>query len=343
VEVSKIKVKLGILFAGQGAQYQGMGKSLYESSAAAKNVFDEAGEQIKNWCFSGTKEELKQTQVTQPCVYTATMAAYEAFIEAMSKFDKGFWDPVEVSGVAGFSLGEYSALTAAGVIEEIGQGLEIVKKRGELMLSAGTDGNGNPKGGMIAAFGERKQILDCVESARAGGVLEGVNFNHKAQTVVAGENDAVLRFKQLAAEYKLKTIPLSVSTAFHSPMMEPAAESLREILLRVDMKAPVCKIYCNLTGDDMFSGIRLADGEITKHVSDIMTRQAKSPVYWQETIENMTRDGINTFIEIGPGTTLCGFVRKTSHDAVALNIEDKESLESTVKTLAEKIAAKGEI
>ena len=330
------------MFAGQGAQYPGMGKSLYESSNAAKNVFDGAGKQIIEWCFDGTKEILRQTQVTQPCVYTATMAAYEAFLEAALFCGAGFFESLKISGVAGFSLGEYAALTAAGVIEKKEHGLEIVTKRGEFMQKAGTGENGEPKGGMIAAFGDRAEILRCVGRARGGGILEGVNFNHKAQTVVAGDKDALLRFKEKAAEKRIKTIPLSVSTAFHSPMMEEASEALKEVLLKAGLKAPVYKIYCNLTGDDMLSGFTLPGSEITEYVADIMARQAKSPIYWQETIENMIRDGIDVFIEIGPGTTLSGFVRKASHDVAVLNVDDKESLELTMKALTDMLKGKGE-
>jgi len=335
-------MKIGLLFAGQGAQYPGMGKSLYEKSAAAKKVFDEAGDQIKDRCFNGTKETLRQTKTTQPCIYTVTMAAYCSFLEETAKFDKRFWGKIEPAGVAGFSLGEYSALTAAGVIDDIGKGLDIVTKRGELMFAAGSDENGNPKGGMAAAFGNRRAILKCVEAAREDGILEGVNFNSQVQTVVAGDNGALERFRKIAAEGRIKVIPLTVGTAFHSPMMAPAAEPLRQILLKSDLKASVTKVYCNLTGRDMFEGNSHAGEDITGYVADIMAKQVKSPVYWQETIEHMAGDGINTFIEIGPGTTLSGIVKKISHDNATLNIDDGESLEKTMRALSEMIGAEGE-
>jgi len=335
-------MKIGLLFAGQGAQYPGMGKSLYESSDAAGKVFDDAGEQIKEWCFEGTQETLMLTHVTQPSVYIVTMAAYQAFLEAISEFGESFWDSIELTGIAGFSLGEYSALTAAGVIDNVEKGLGIVKNRGELMLKAGSDAEGNQKGGMAAAFGDRQTILRCVDEARQGGILEGVNFNSKVQTVVAGGKEELERFKQVAAANKVKVFPLSVSTAFHSPMMEPAIEPLRQILLKSDLKVPISKIYCNVTGDDMFGGKHFAEEDITEHVSDMMAKQAGSPVYWQETIENMARDGIETFIEIGPGTILSGFVKKTLPQIKILNIEDEESLRKTMQTLFEMTEAKGE-
>ena len=335
-------MKIGLMFAGQGAQYPGMGKSLYECSAAAKKVFDEAGGQIKEWCFNGTKEMLRQTRMTQPCIYTVDMAAYRSFLEEISKSSRNFWDSVELAGVAGFSLGEYAALTAAGIIDDIGKGLGIVTERGKLMLAAGSDGAGRPKGGMAAAFGKRREILSCVEKTREDGILECVNFNSKIQTVVAGDNNALARFRAAAAERRIKAIPLTVGTAFHSPMMEPAAEPLKLILLNAELNAPAAKVYCNLTGGDLFGGRRLEEGEVAEYVADVMARQVKSPVYWQETIENMIRDGVDTLIEIGPGTTLCGIAKKISHDVKTLNIEDKESLEKTKRTLTEMIGAEGD-
>jgi len=326
-------MKIGLLFVGQGAQYSGMGKSLYENSKAAKEVFDEAGNQIKEWCFEGSEATLKLTHVTQPCIYTVSMAAYQAFCEAISKPDKMSCDSIEIAGVAGFSLGEYSALTAAGIIENTKQGLSIVMQRGELMFNAGRDDNGNQKGGMFAAFGKRQDILKCVDDARQNGILEGVNFNSKTQTVVAGDKDALERFKQIATESKIKVIPLNVSTAFHSPMMVPASEPIRQILLDSDLKMPKTKVYCNVTGDNMFSGKEITSENLSEHVANIMAKQTKSPIYWQETMENMARDGIEIFIEMGPGNVLSGLVRKTLSEVTILNVEDIESLDRTMQKL----------
>ena len=328
-------MKIGLLFVGQGAQYSGMGKSLYENSKVAKEVFDKAGDQIKEWCFNSSAETLKLTHVTQPSIYTVSMAAYQAFCEAISKSDNLACDSIKIAGVAGFSLGEYSALTAAGIIENTERGLAIVKKRGELMFNAGRDENGNQKGGMSAAFGRRQDILRCVDEARENGILEGVNFNSKIQIVVAGDKDALGRFKQIATTSKIKVIPLNVSTAFHSPMMAPAAESIRQILLTSDLKMPKTKVYCNITGEDMFDGKEIDSEKLSEYVADIMAKQARSPIYWQETMENMARDGIEVFIEMGPGNVLSGLVRKTLSEVTILNVEDIESLDKTIKTLTE--------
>jgi len=330
-------MRIGLLFAGQGAQYPGMGRSLYEKSPAAKKVFDDAGEQIKEWCFNGTKEMLKRTRIMQPCIYTVTMAAYHAFWESVSEFGGAFRKNAELTGAAGFSLGEYAALTAAEAICDIGSGLEIVIKRGELMLAAGADENGNPKGGMAAAFGKRREILDCVESARGGGILECANFNSQVQTVVAGDNDALGRFRKAAAENRVKVIPLTVGTAFHSPMMAPVAEPLRRLLIEKGLQRPAFKIYCNLTGDDLLGIRRIADDDVPEYIADVYAEQVKSPVYWQETVENMVRDGVSTLIELGPGTTLCKIAKKVSHDIDTLNIEDWGSLERTISWLRERM------
>lgn len=324
-------MKIGLLFAGQGAQYPGMGKSLYDSSKEAKRIFDLAGQEIQDWCFEGTKEMLRQTNITQPCVYTVSMAAYEAFLEQLSKLDEELIDQIEMEGMAGFSLGEYAALTAGGTIQSFDTGIGIVKNRGVWMNQAGKNESGENIGGMIAAFGEREHILECVKISRESGILEGVNFNSPVQTVVAGDKEALERFKIKAKELgHIKAVPLSVGTAFHSPMMAPVVPKLRELLLTLDLKKPTVRIYSNVTGRDVMED---AAGDEGKWISEVMANQAMSPVYWQETMENMVADGIRTFIEIGPGNTLCGLAKKIDHELVTMNIEDDETLKGTIETL----------
>lgn len=322
-------MKIGITFAGQGAQYPGMGKDLYEHYEAAKEIFDMAGDQVKEWCFEGDEEILKQTHVTQPCIYTVTMAAYRAFLEALEK--EGLKDDVEIIGYAGFSLGEYAALTAAGAIEEIKTGMEIVTKRGQLMNQAGLGPDGEPMGKMAAAMGKREPILEVVEEAREDGILEGVNFNSPAQTVVAGDKDAIARFVDAAKAKKIRAKVLPVGTAFHSPMMVPAAKELKNVLKEAGLKAPQAKIYANVTAEDMMKDFGGAD--IEEYLSDIMSRQAMSPVYWEETINHFKRDGADTLIEIGPGKTLSGLAKKTDPELNRFNIESAESLQETIEGL----------
>ncbi|MDD4565757.1 MAG: ACP S-malonyltransferase [Eubacteriales bacterium] len=328
-------MKIGLLFAGQGAQYPGMGKDLYDNSIKARKIFDLAGQDIKEWCFDGTKEVLRQTDVTQPCVHTVTMAAYETFMDELSEMDQNLLNEVEIAGMAGFSLGEYAALTASGAIKSFETGLNIIRKRGIWMSEAGKDPQGANKGGMIAAFGERKLILEYVEVTREDGILEGVNFNSPVQTVVAGDENALKRFLLKAKELGVvKTVPLSVGTAFHCSMMDPVTPKLHEILLASDLKKPNVKIYSNMTGKDIMEGQSGGEGQ---WLAEIMAKQTKSPVYWQETIENMQADGICTFIELGAGKTLSGLARKINGELITMNIEDYDTLMKTMDTLRDLI------
>lgn len=322
-------MKIGITFVGQGAQYSGMGKDLYDTYPAAKEIFDMAGEQVKEWCFEGDEETLKQTHVTQPCIYTVTMAAYEAFLEALEQ--AGLKDDVEITGYAGFSLGEYAALTAAGVIDQIKTGMDIVTKRGQLMNEAGTGPDGSPMGAMAAAMGKREPILEVVEEAREDGILEGVNFNSPAQTVVAGDKAAIQRFVQAAKAKKIRAMVLPVGTAFHSPMMVPAAKELKNVLKEAGLHAPEAKIYANVTAEDMMK--EFDGGDVCEYLADIMSRQAMSPVYWEETIRSFVRDGAEALVEIGPGKTLSGLAKKTDSAIARFNIENKESLQQTIEGL----------
>lgn len=329
-------MKIGLIFAGQGAQYTGMGKELYDNSKKAKEIMDLAGEQVKEWCFEGTKEMLRQTHITQPCIYTVTMAAYEALFEEIQKQDASLLDSLEIIGLAGFSLGEYAALTAAGTITDIRKGMEIVTNRGTWMNEAGLDQDGIQRGSMVAAFGDRQAILDCVAAIKENGILQGVNFNSPVQTVVAGDKESLERFKAEAKARKIKAIPLSVGTAFHSEMMAPAAAKLEQFLMSCELKAPNKKVYSDITAEDMMKGAEgLDEAAVSTFIAELMGKQAMSPVYWQEIIENMAADGVECVIEIGPGTTLCGIVKKIKDDMLTLHVQDMESLQNTVKTLIE--------
>ena len=315
-------MKIGIVFAGQGAQYSGMGKDLYDSYPQAKEIFDLAGDQIKQWCFEGDAETLKQTHVTQPTIYTVSMAAYKALLAELEK--NGLSDKLEIDAVAGFSLGEYSALTAAGVIPKISEGVEIVAQRGTLMQEAGRDEDGNAKGTMAAALGKREKILDLVEQAREDGILEGVNFNSPKQTVVAGDKAAVARFAELAKENRIKAIPLSVI---------PAAEKLKDVLRQAELKMPEITVYADVTADDIMKDYD--GGDLKDYLVEIMAKQAMSPVYWEEIIRRFEADGVKAIIEVGPGTTLSGLTKKTCKEIAALNVENVETLQETIAQLKE--------
>ena len=324
-------MKIGIVFAGQGAQYSGMGKDLYDSYPQAKEIFDLAGDQIKEWCFEGDAETLFFNHAAPTAIYTVSMAAYKALLAELEK--NGLSDKLEIDAVAGFSLGEYSALTAAGVIPKISEGVEIVAQRGTLMQEAGRDEDGNAKGTMAAALGKREKILDLVEQAREDGILEGVNFNSPKQTVVAGDKAAVARFAELAKENRIKAIPLSVSTAFHSPMMIPAAEKLKDVLRQAELKMPEITVYADVTADDIMKDYD--GGDLKDYLVEIMAKQAMSPVYWEEIIRRFEADGVKAIIEVGPGTTLSGLTKKTCKEIAALNVENVETLQETIAQLKE--------
>ena len=321
--------KYALVFAGQGAQKPGMGKSLYEASPAARAVFDRAGQAIKHDCFEADAERLKQTEVTQPAVYTMDMAAYAAFREALGMDEGNFSEP---SCVAGFSLGEYAAFTAAGVISSLEEGLELVKARSLLMKAAGTAADGTQIGAMAAGMGDREAVLGLVEKAREKDVLEAVNYNSPQQTVVAGDSSAVERFISLAAGDRslgVKAIPLSVSGAFHSPLMKPAGEGLTEVLRDFSFSEPSLPVYLNVTGGAYEDYAEIAVGSLNSKVKAIMVCQIQSPVFWQHTIESIVSNGIETIVEIGPGKTLSGLIKKIAPEITALHVEDAESLRET--------------
>lgn len=336
-----------------------MGKDLFDSCPEAAAVFESAGEDIKKWCFEGTKEELTQTHVTQPAVFTVSMAAYAAFKAALAADAADAADAAETAAnlessalgqtappaaaksaadanssfeiiaAAGFSLGEYSALTAAGCIRDFRTALALIRKRGEFMAEAGRDAEGNQTGGMAAVVGERGAVLNCIEELREDNILEAVNFNSPEQTVAAGDKEALARLRKRAKEFGLRAIPLSVSAAFHSSMMRPAAERLKETLETIDFHAPEVTVYTNVTGKPLMDGKPETEADAA-WIRSSLALQVMSPVYWQETIENMVNNGVELFIETGPGQTLSGLMKKIAPDAAILNIGTAEGIEEAL-------------
>ncbi|MGI6205092.1 MAG: ACP S-malonyltransferase [Anaerovoracaceae bacterium] len=327
-------MKVAYLFAGQGSQYPGMGRDLYENFDAGHRVFDQAGEKIKKLCFEGTADELKITSNTQPCVYAVTMAAYESFISEMKK--RGVQETAPAAA-AGFSLGEYSALTAAGIITSISDGAELMARRGEWMDAAGRGPDGRPAGGMTAAIGRRNKILECAEQAREGSILEAANFNAPLQTVVSGEIPALDRFEKIAAGNRIRPVRLAVGSAFHCRMMEPASEKMRALLLEKNFGREAFPVYTNLTGG-LVSEYRRAGAEegpqSKEDIADMLALQLMSPVRWDTIMSGLAAGGVDTFVEFGPGKTLSGLVKKNVKNANVFNVEDAESLEAAVEGLA---------
>lgn len=332
-------MKIAYVFAGQGAQYPGMGCDLYRNYPDARAVFDAAGDKIKRLCFEGSAEQLKETENTQPCIYTMTMAAYKAFCTELEKISQV--KSVIPQAMAGFSLGEYSAMTAAGIITDIPTGVELMENRGRWMGEAGRDACGNPAGTMAAAIGDKEKVLAIVEKTKKDDILIAANFNAPMQTVVSGNIAAVERFSEEAKTAKLRVAQLAVGSAFHSPMMEPASEKIRTLISAKSQKINISStvpVYSNLTAaplSEYRTGGISADGreQTVDDIADAMAKQLMSPVRWVDIVERLIEEGVDTFIEFGPGKTLCGLIKKINRKAVVYNVENCDTLRQTIENI----------
>lgn len=306
--------KIAFLFSGQGAQYPGMMKDLSEICNASKSVFDTADRvlerSISQLCFDGKQEDLNITHNTQPCVLASDLAAYAAISENGIKPDM----------VAGFSLGEYAALVVAEVLR-IEDAFSVIQKRADAMQGAVPIGTG----AMAAVMGDETQVKELCNNVE--GYVEAANYNCPGQIVVAGEMEAVNMLVANAKELKIKAMMLPVSAPFHCKLMKPAAEVLREVLESVEFGIPKYPIYMNVDANSMTT---------LEGLKKKMILQAQSPVWWEKTLRNMYVDGVRTFVELGPGKTLSGFVNKTFkgiEDVKSYRVSDMETLQETVSAL----------
>jgi [acyl-carrier-protein] S-malonyltransferase len=309
--------KLAFLFPGQASQYPGMGKDLADKFPAARSVFEEAdralGFSISEICFTGTEEALKQTANTQPAILTVSVAATRVLEE------KG----VRPDYVAGHSMGEFSALVAAGGLE-FADAVRLVRNRGAYMQTAVPDGIG----AMAAIMGlAPAQVAEICRKAADGEVVAPANLNSPEQTVISGHAAAVKRAVEMASAGGAKrAVMLAVSAPFHSPLMLPAQQKLEADLRAVtfhDLRVPLVN---NVDAEIITNG---------DEARESLIRLVTLPVRWEESVRELIDQGVNTFVEVGPGRVLTGLLRQIDRSVHVFNVEDEKSLQVTLDKLSQ--------
>lgn len=308
--------KVAFIFPGQGSQSVGMGKDFYENYASSKNVFDKADEtlekNISEICFNGPDEDLKLTSNTQPTILTVSIAALEALKETHA---------ISADFVAGHSLGEYVAMYAANVLD-LKSVLKIINKRANLMNDAAQKTSGT----MAAVLGlSQEKIEECLKKLPSDEIASVANYNSPEQIVITGEVNAVKKATELLSEAGAKrVIPLAVSGAFHSTLMKDSSIEFTDYLNNFEINNAKIPVVTNV------------DALATQNKEDFkqkMPQQIYSSVYWTQTIQYMIQNGVDTFIEIGPGKVLAGLNKKIDTNVKTYNIYDSASLNSTIEAL----------
>lgn len=308
-------MKTAIVFAGQGAQTPGMGKALYEAYPAARKVYKKASEvynkitgsdkTLEDICFELSEEELNKTAYSQPAIFTLSMAGLEVIKSEIPE--------LEITSAAGFSLGECSALCGSGVLD-FESAMELILLRGESMGKAceATDG------AMYAIIGVGADVCEAVcDELRGEGVLMTVNYNCPGQTVIAGEaalcEKAAAKLSEMGA---MKTVKLSTQGAFHTPLMSAGRDIFVPQIGKFTYNAPCVKLYSDVTG-----------APVDAVTPDYLGMQMTSPVKWQTIVEGMIADGVELFVELGPGRVLSGLIKRVSRGAKLINIDSPENVE----------------
>jgi len=303
-------IRYAVVFPGQGAQYVGMGQEFAELFPSATEIFKSAeqvtGLPIRQLSFSGLEDDLGETSITQPCLLAASIVSYVVFQKHFT---------VQPEFVCGHSAGEYAALVAGGVLS-FSDAMRLIQERGALMSKM-------QGGSMVALMGialeETKEL--CREAVKAGGVLVPANLNSPNQIVVSGDDDSIESVILIASERNIKAVPLSVSGAFHSPLMQEAATEFANVLRNVQFNKATVPIISNVTAEPVFNYLEWMK---------LLEQKITSSVLWEPSIRYLQQQGIEVFVEIGPGRILSKLIQEVTSSAITLNVEDVNSLQLAI-------------